>query len=195
MRQEISYIAQETLEAKINQLENKLNTLQKEVDKEKRNNEVNIICFSGNYDKLYAALTIANGSLAMGMNVHLFFTFWSVSALRCRDKTNPSSKTFLQKMFNGILPCGLSAMPLSRFNMLGVGKYFMRKVMKKKGMDDIEALYDDVKELGGQIHLCDSSTELFGLKAEELITGKDTDVCGAATFLNQAFKSKMVLYI
>ncbi|SQC98659.1 Uncharacterized conserved protein [Fusobacterium necrophorum subsp. necrophorum] len=36
-----------------------------------------IVVFSGDYDKAMAAFVIANGALAMGKKVTMFFTFWA----------------------------------------------------------------------------------------------------------------------
>ena len=41
-----------------------------------------IVVQSGDMDKLYSALIIANGSLAMGMEVSLYFTFWGLQRLK-----------------------------------------------------------------------------------------------------------------
>ncbi|MFW6082479.1 MAG: DsrE/DsrF/DrsH-like family protein, partial [Chloroflexota bacterium] len=35
-----------------------------------------IILHSGDMDKLYSALIIGNGALAMGMEAYIYFTFW-----------------------------------------------------------------------------------------------------------------------
>ena len=36
-----------------------------------------IILHSGDMDKVYSALIISNGALALGMEVTIFFTFWA----------------------------------------------------------------------------------------------------------------------
>lgn len=41
-----------------------------------------IIVQSGDMDKLYSALIVSNGSLAMGMEVSLYFTFWGLLRLK-----------------------------------------------------------------------------------------------------------------
>ena len=41
-----------------------------------------IIVFDGDMDKVLAAVVIANGALAMGRPVTMFFTFWGLTALR-----------------------------------------------------------------------------------------------------------------
>lgn len=40
--------------------------------------KVTIIVHSGDLDKIYSALIIGNGALAMGMDASLFFTFWGL---------------------------------------------------------------------------------------------------------------------
>ena len=41
-----------------------------------------IILFSGDFDKVMAALIIANGAAAMGDDVTIFCTFWGLNILR-----------------------------------------------------------------------------------------------------------------
>ena len=41
-----------------------------------------IIVHSGDMDKVYSALIIGNGALAMGMDVSLYFTFWGLQRLQ-----------------------------------------------------------------------------------------------------------------
>lgn len=45
-------------------------------------NGLTIVVFSGDLDKAIAAFIIANGALAMGKKVTMFFTFWGLSILK-----------------------------------------------------------------------------------------------------------------
>jgi peroxiredoxin family protein len=181
---------------RIQSLEEDVLNLKKRIEADKQQNMVSIICFSGEWDKLFAALTIASGSLAMGMEVHLFFTFWGINALRCETRgNNGGAKSFPQTMLARILPCGVSKARLSRLNFFGLGKFMMKKVMKKTGVDDIDLLFQEVKELGAHFHLCDTTAELFGIQCTELTDIQKMDHCGVATFLSFAQRSKTVLFI
>lgn len=184
-----------TENVRLQALESEVRSLKNQFIAQKRENMDCIICFSGEWDKLFAALTIASGSLAMGNDVHLFFTFWAVSALRCTVKMHSNEKSFLQSMFNRMLPCGVRRAKLSRFNFGGIGKVLMKHIMKKKNIEDIEKLFQEVKDLGAHIHLCDTSAELFGLSCKELDDGDQMNTCGVATFFSYAQKSKTVLFI
>ncbi len=182
-------------EPSLRELEIEIQNLKKQVNSQKLDNKVCIICFSGDWDRLFAALSIASSSLAIGKEVHLFFTFWAVSALRKKGKQSNEGNSFVQKIFTKILPSSINRAPLSQFNMFGMGKHFMKGIMDKKGVDDIDVLFDDVKELGAKIHVCDTSTELFGIKCTELVDGDKMNICGVTTFLSQGLNSQMTLFI
>ena len=67
-----------------------------------------IIVFDGDLDKVLAAFVIANGALAMGRPVTMFFTFWGLTALRKTDKQKLRKSK--KAMENGvrIVACSMS---------------------------------------------------------------------------------------
>jgi peroxiredoxin family protein len=133
-----------------------------------------IIFHSGDMDKVYSALIIANGGLAMGMEVSLYFTFWG-----------------LQRLKKG----GLEKGPLSKMNMLGLGKWMVKRKMKKAGVVSLEKMMQDFVELGGKILACDMTIEIMGIKEEDLQRDLISDYCGVGTYLNEARESKITLFI
>lgn len=192
---EESEVLHPPIEKELAELKKQLASLKKQVDQNKPEEAVNIICFSGKWDKLYAALTIANGSLALGKEVHLFFTFWAISALQ-KDGTEASKgKSFLQKLFCKVIPRGITSTPLSSWNMFGLGKYCVNHMMKKKGIANIDTLYNDAVELGAHIHVCETSSIMFGFDCKELNGGDQLDRCGVTSFLSQALNSRLTLFI
>ena len=136
--------------------------------------KVTIIVHSGDMDKVYSALIIGNGALAMGMEASLFFTFWG-----------------LQRLKKG----GLEKGPLSKMNMLGLGKWMVKQKMKKVGVVSMEKLLQDFKELGGKILACDMTMEIMGIKQEDLREELISDYCGVGTYLSEARESKITLFI
>ena len=90
-----------------------------------------IILFSGEFDKVMAALIIANGAAAMGDDVTIFCTFWGLNILRKREKVEATgTKSTLQTMFGKMMPRGTKRLGLSKMNFAGAGEPLMRKVMK-----------------------------------------------------------------
>lgn len=136
--------------------------------------KVSIVVHSGDIDKLYSALIIANGALAMGMEASLFFTFWGLMRLK-----------------KGALEKG----PLSRMNMLGLGRWMMKRRMKKANVASLERLLGDFKELGGRVIACDMTMDIMGIKPEDLRQDLITECGGVGTFIEEARNSKMVLFV
>lgn len=183
------------IEKGLNNFEEKLKKLDQELQRIKNEDSVSIVCFSGDWDRLFAAFTIANGALALGKEVHMYFTFWGATAVRKKAKHSNNNKTIAQKMLGWILPKGVSQAPLSKMNMGGLGKRMMGKMMRKKGVDDLPTLVQQARDLGVNFHYCDTSLQLFGWSNEDLLDGEDSDWCGVSTFLSLAFKSRVTLFI
>ncbi|MBW2334827.1 MAG: DsrE/DsrF/DrsH-like family protein, partial [Deltaproteobacteria bacterium] len=70
------------LETQFAELKTKVETL----TAEGAENKLSMIVFSGDLDKILAALIIASGAVAMGMDVVMFFTFWGTPILRDKGK-------------------------------------------------------------------------------------------------------------
>ena len=154
------------------------------------NRSVSIVCFSGEYDKLYAAFTIACGAASMGMQVKMFFTFWGAQAM-CPLLGEVKTTNWLQKLFGWFAPKGVNNLPLSRLNFWGLGPRLMRYLMRKQGVESLEKLVDSAKDLGVKINLCETSSGMLGLSACE----HDVQSCGVSTFVNSALADNLVLFI
>ena len=133
-----------------------------------------IIVHSGDMDKLYSTLIIGNGALAMGMDVSLYFTFWGLMRLK---------------------KGGLEKGGLSRMNFLGLGRWMIRKKMKKANVRSLEGLVQDFKELGGKIFACDMTMEIMGIKKEDLRQDLITEYAAVGTYIREAKESDITLFI
>jgi peroxiredoxin family protein len=144
--------------------------------------KVALIAHSGDMDKIYSALIIGNGALAMGMEVTIFFTFWGLQRLR---KDNALS------MPKG----GLEKGPLSRMHMLGLGKWMIEQRMDKANVASLEKLMVDFKELGGKIIACDMTMEIMGISRDDLREDLIDDYGAVGTYIQEARESAITLFI
>ena len=151
-----------------------------------------IIVFDGDMDKVLASFVIANGALAMGRPVTMFFTFWGLTALR-RDNKVKLKKNFMEKMFGSMLPRGSKKLKLSKMNMGGMGTAMMKKIMKDKNIDSLEDMMKKAMENGVKIIACSMSMDVMGIRAEELIDG--VEIGGVGTYLGDAEESDVNLFI
>lgn len=151
-----------------------------------------IIVFDGDMDKVLASFIIANGALAMGRPVTMFFTFWGLMALRKTDR-QPIKKKFMEKMFDRMLPRGPGKLKLSKMNMGGMGTAMMRRIMKDKNIDSLEELMKKAMDAGVKIIACSMSMDVMGIREEELIDG--VEIGGVGTYLGEAEESNVNLFI
>jgi peroxiredoxin family protein len=133
-----------------------------------------IIVQSGDMDKLYSALIVSNGSLAMGMEVSLFFTFWG-----------------LERLKKG----GLGKGPLSKMHLFGLGKWMVTQRMKRSKVASLEKLMADFKELGGKIIACDMTMDIMGMKREDLREDLIDEYGSVGTYIKDARESSITLFI
>jgi len=178
-------------------LEKQLAELQTQMDALKNqapSNKLSMVVFSGDLDKALAAFVIANGAVAMGMEVVMFFTFWGTPLLRDKNK-QVGGKDVMSKMFGAMLPKGTGGTKLSKMNMGGMGTAMMKSLMQKKNVASLEQMLELAEELEVKIYVCEMSMDLMGFKREEMIGYKDLTFCGVAKFLEEANDSRVQLFI
>ena len=150
------------------------------------------VIFSNDLDKVMAGFVIANGALAMGSEVSMFFTFWGINALR-KPGPQAAGKGLLDKMFGWMMPKGPGALTLSKMHMMGMGTAMMKMVMKQKNVDSLPALIASARAGGAKLVVCTMSMDVMGIKPGELVDGLEYGGVGA--FLGEADQSNMTLFI
>lgn len=143
--------------------------------------KLSIIAFSGDFDKLTAAFTLATGAAAMGYETHVFFTFWGLDAIKAKKGRAFLGNNFITKIF-GFMMGGLSKTPTSRFNFCGFGPWIFRKLMKKNQVATLEELVEAAKALGVHIYACEMAMHVLGLEKGDFIHEVE-EVLGVASFL------------
>lgn len=171
-------------------LENEINNNNKENKIIETNDAMTIVVFSGDLDKAIAAFVIANGALAMGKKVTMFFTFWGLSILRKKSLPNKSN---LEKIFDMMLPKNSKGLPLSKMNFFGMGSKMIRDIMNRKNIMSLEELMKKSIEDGANLVACTMSMDVMGIKEEELIDG--ISFGGVGQYLGEADKSNNNLFI
>jgi peroxiredoxin family protein len=155
-------------------------------------NELSMIVFSGDLDKVLAAFIIANGAAVMDKPVTMFFTFWGLNVLR-RGESVPVKKRLVERMFGWMMPRGADKLTLSKMNMGGMGTRMMKRVMAQKNVYSLPALMQSARDAGVRMVACTMSMEVMGIAKEELIDG--VEFGGVASFLDAADRSRTTLFI
>lgn len=136
----------------------------------------------------YPPMMLATTGAAMGMEVHLYFTFWGMNMIS--KKTIDSLK---------ISPVGNPALPMPNIlgmlpGMTSMTTSMMQGKMKKIKMPSIREMIKTAKDSGVKFHACSPTMDMMGLKREDLIPEVD-DIIGAATYLELASEDAITLFV
>jgi peroxiredoxin family protein len=155
---------------------------------------LSMVVFSGDLDKVLAAMIIANGAAAMDLPVSIFFTFWGLNVLRKEGPVHvEGKKTMTEGMFGRMMPRGPDHLHLSQMNMAGLGTRMIKKEMSKKHVLSLPELIKSAQEQGVRFIACQMSMDLMGIHKEELIPG--ITIGNVGSFIDAADRSRMTLFI
>ena len=152
--------------------------------------KLSIVCFSGDFDRAVAALTIATGAAATNREVTLFFTFWGLNIVKNRGGHRWTGRGILARFFNFLMG-GRNNLPLSRLNFGGLSPKLMTGMMKAKNVATLEELFEAAKELGVGFVACEMAMHILELKKEDLID-EVTEMIGVSTFLDRSRDAKII---
>ncbi len=130
------------------------------------------VVHSGTLDKLYPVFMLASTGGAMDAEVHLFFTFWGLDAVK---------KGGLDK----------AKLP----GIMSVGTGMMKGKIKNVGVPSLPELLKMCRDTGKvKIYACSTTMAMMDVKKEELIDEVD-EIVGAATFLDLAMDADVQMFI
>ena len=187
-------LGRQTLEDRLRGTEERLSALEArvaELEERSAEDRVALVVFSGDLDRVLAALVIATGAAAMGQQVSMFFTFWGLSAVK--KSTELQGKSFFQKAMALMSPGSSESLPVSKMNYFGVGAKMLRTMMKQRNVSSLEEMIALARELGVRMIACEMSRDVMGIKPSELQDGLECG--GVATFLADSLKSRTALFI
>lgn len=171
---------------RITKLEDELEVLKRRMPDDK----VSIILLSGDFDKAMAAFMMANGAVAMGMEVSIFFTFWGCSVIKKGRKLQ--GKKFTHKLINLMLPGSAKDLAPSKMSFGGLGRKFFNYMMQGS-MSSLEEQIEIAKESGVRFQICAPSLGLMGFDADEWVV--PVDVCGVAAMYDVALNARTAYFI
>jgi peroxiredoxin family protein len=125
--------------------------------------KVAIVVSKGSLEGVYPALIMANGARMEGIEVHLFFTFFGLDAIRgdrCgRVKVATVGNPGLH------LPTLLGVVP----GVSAAATWMMKRQMEKLDIPPIPEFLELVADSGAHLWACKASVDMFGLRKEAFV--------------------------
>ena len=148
--------------------------------------------FSDDLDKALATFVLANGALATGQKVTIFFTFWGLNVIKKIQKPKVRKDIF-GKMVGMMLQSDSQRLHLSKMSMFGIGDKMMRYIMKKKNIESLETLRQHAIDNNVEFIACQMSMDVMGIQREELLD--NVIIGGVATYMERAEQANVNLFI
>ena len=158
-------------------------------DKEK----LTMVIFSGDLDRALAAFIIATTAASMGMEVSMFFTFWGLNIIK-KNEGSIKSKGLMRKMLGIVNRGGSKRLKLSRFNMLGLGTWMIKRLMKEIKTPSLDEMITMAHQMGVKLIACTTTCGMMGLE-EDAFRSEVSSLAGAAYFLGETRTSQTTLFI
>jgi peroxiredoxin family protein len=127
-----------------------------------------LVVSEGTFDKGMMAMMIANTAASMGMDVHIFFSFFGLNLLKKGSKPKLGG---MYRLFTGTFG----------------------KRMAKGGIPAFGEQLAMANDLGVNLYACSTTMSLMNVKEENMVEG--VKVLGAAGFLGIAADSDMQFFI
>ena len=156
--------------------------------------QMTIIVTKGSLDWAYPPFILGTTAAAMDVDVTMFFTFYGLPLL----KKDLNLK--LTTLGNAAMEMPMMGTHIAMPNIVGAlpgvdaaaGK-MMKNLIKKKGVASIEELREAAIESEIKLIGCQMTLDLFEYEREEMID--EMEIGGAATYMAQALKSDINLFI
>lgn len=159
-------------------------------------NRCTLLVLHNDMEALLAALLVANGSAAQGMETSLFFTFWGLNLLRGDhpDPTQPKERVgLMRRMMKWMMPKGPTRQKLGKMNFGGVGKAMMGSLMRQENIMGLPELMRSAQELGVNFTACTMSMGVMGITKRDLYPYPNLEFAGVATFVERSRNSSVSL--
>jgi len=156
-----------------------------------------ILLVSGELDKAILAFEIAAGFQAMGMQMSMWFVLYGANCLRKPRSVLSPAKWFgrlrdgvgrvvetdctLQHLVRGLNHDGARHLPLSQLNFGGLGPAIIRRIMRRKGMMQLDELILSARDLGVRFTICQICVDAMAVSVpDDLIV--EAEVKGVSAY-------------
>lgn len=178
-----------------------------------------LLILHSDFEALMAALLVANGAAAQGMEVTIFFSFWGLNLLRGesieaelaaskrgwfgnliarltgsrRPKSSTTRVTLPQRMFKMMMPSGPRAQALGKLNFAGMGSSMLQQIMRDQKIMSLPEMLSSAIEQDVRFMICTMSMGVMGITREDLMPLPNIVYGGVASFVEDAGRADVSL--
>lgn len=130
-------------------------------------------------DSVYAAMVMANGARAEGLEASIFFTFFGLEAINKKSMNDLHIATVGNPAMH--IPTFLGGLP----GMEAIATKMMQKELDRLDVPPVDEFMEILAESGVELYACKLAMDMFHLKKEDLFEGVE-DVLTIGDFYERA---------
>ncbi|MFQ3214906.1 MAG: peroxiredoxin family protein [Marivirga sp.] len=135
------------------------------VKDKKKVKKMMVICARGTLEDVYAALIMANGALAEGMEANMFFTFFGLDAISKKKADHLHTATVGNPAFMRGMPTIIGGLP----GFEALASTMMKKEMDKLDIPPVSEFLEMIEAGGGGIYACKLAADMFHITKDDLV--------------------------
>lgn len=147
-----------------------------------------LIASKGSLDMAYPPLILGNAARMMGIETHMFFTFWGLDLvtksklknLKVATIGNPSMHPWFH------IPTIIGAIP----GMSALASWMMRREIDNLDFPPVDEFVQIVVDAGAHVYGCKMSMDMMKLTVDDLVDG--AEVLGAMEFMEISRDSQII---
>lgn len=147
-----------------------------------------LIASKGSLDMAYPPLILGNAARMMGIETHMFFTFWGLDIvtksklknLKVATVGNPSMHPWFH------IPTIIGAIP----GMSALASWMMRREIDNLDFPPVDEFVQIVVDAGAHVYGCKMSMDMMKLTVDDLVDG--AEVLGAMEFMEISRDSQII---
>lgn len=147
-----------------------------------------LIASKGSLDMAYPPLILGNAARMMGIETHMFFTFWGLDIvtksklknLKVATIGNPSMHPWFH------IPTIIGAIP----GMSALASWMMRREIDNLDFPPVDEFVQIVVDAGAHVYGCKMSMDMMKLTVDDLVDG--AEVLGAMEFMEISRDSQII---
>jgi peroxiredoxin family protein len=147
-----------------------------------------LISSKGSLDMAYPPLILGNAARMMGIETHMFFTFWGLDIITKNKLKNLKVATVgnpnMHPWFH--IPTIIGAIP----GMSALASWMMRREIDKLDYPPVDEFVQTVVDAGAHVYGCKMSVEMMKLTTDDLVEG--VEILGAMEFMEIARDAQVI---
>jgi len=131
--------------------------------------KIAFVCSKGSLDMAYPALIMASGALELGVEAHIFFTFWGMDMINKKTMGNLQFTPVGNPAMHPAIPAAIAPIP----GIQAFATKMMKRTLEDLEIPDVPSFLEHLSDMGCHLWACKMSVDMFELSEDDMFDKLD----------------------